>query len=132
MLRLSHLWRTYPVGEEEIVALREVNLEIRDGDFMAIVGPSGSGKSTMLQIVGLLDRPSRGLVALDGLELSELDDAARTRLRLTTLGFVFQRFHLLNDLTAVENVAIPMEALGLPVDERFERAASLLKAVGLG
>jgi antimicrobial peptide resistance transport system ATP-binding protein len=132
MLSLSRVWRTYPVGEEEIVALRDVNLEIRDGDFMAIVGPSGSGKSTMLQIVGLLDRPTRGLVALDGRDLSELDDAARTRLRLTTLGFVFQRFHLLNDLTAIENVAVPMEALGLPVDERFERAAWLLKAVGLG
>src|SRR3954451_14935707 len=132
MLRLSHVWRTYPVGEEEIVALRDVNLEIRDGDFMAIVGPSGSGKSTMLQIVGLLDRPTRGVVELDGHDLDELDDAARTRLCLTTLGFVFQRFHLLNDLTAIENVTVPMEVLGLPVRERFERAAWLLKAVGLG
>jgi putative ABC transport system ATP-binding protein len=132
MLRISQVWRTYPVGEEEVVALRDVNLEIRDGDFMAIVGPSGSGKSTMLQIVGLLDRPTRGMVELDGDDLHDLDDAARTRLRLTTLGFVFQRFHLLNDLTAIENVAVPMEALGLPVQQRFERAASLLKAVGLG
>jgi putative ABC transport system ATP-binding protein len=132
MLRLSHVWRTYPVGEEEIVALREVNLEIRDGDFMAIIGPSGSGKSTMLQIVGLLDRPTRGVIELDDLNLDALDDAARTRLRLTTLGFVFQRFHLLNDLTAIENVAMPMEMLGLPVKERFERAAWLLKSVGLG
>src|SRR5829696_985192 len=132
MLRLSHVWRTYPVGEEEVVALRDVNLEIRDGDFMAIVGPSGSGKSTMLQIVGLLDRPTRGIVELDGHDLDELEDAGRTRLRLTTLGFVFQRFHLLNDLTAIENVAVPMEALGLPVSERFERAAWLLKSVGLG
>src|SRR3954467_6075502 len=132
MLRLSHVWRTHPVGETEVVALRDVNLEIRDGDFMAIVGPSGSGKSTLLQIVGLLDRPTRGIVALDGQDLDDLDDAARTRLRLTTLGFVFQRFHLLNDLTAIENVAVPMEALGLPVHERFERAAWLLKAVGLG
>jgi ABC-type lipoprotein export system ATPase subunit len=132
MLRLSHVWRTYPVGEEEVVALRDVNLEIRDGDFMAIVGPSGSGKSTMLQIVGLLDRPSRGVVELDGHDLHDLDDVARTRLRLTTLGFVFQRFHLLNDLTAIENVTVPMEALGLPTGERYDRAAWLLKAVGLG
>jgi putative ABC transport system ATP-binding protein len=132
MLRLSHVWRTYPVGDGEIVALRDVTLEVRDGDFMAIVGPSGSGKSTMLQIVGLLDRPTRGVVELDGQDLHDLDDAARTRLRLTTLGFVFQRFHLLNDLTAIENVAVPMEALGLTVKERFERAAWLLKAVGLG
>jgi ABC-type lipoprotein export system ATPase subunit/biotin carboxyl carrier protein len=132
MLRLQHVWRTYPVGDEEIVALRDVSMEIRDGDFMAIVGPSGSGKSTLLQIVGLLDRPTRGVVELDGHDLSEVSDEARTRLRLTTLGFVFQRFHLLNDLTAVENVAMPMEALGLPVRERFDRAAWLLKAVGLG
>jgi putative ABC transport system ATP-binding protein len=132
MLGLRHVWRTYPVGDEEIVALRDVSMEIRDGDFMAIVGPSGSGKSTLLQIVGLLDRPTRGVVELDGHDLSDLDDDARTRLRLTTLGFVFQRFHLLNDLTAIENVAVPMEALGLPVRERFDRAAWLLKAVGLG
>ena len=132
MLRLQHVWRTHPVGEQEVVALRDVSLEIRDGDFMAIVGPSGSGKSTLLQIVGLLDRPTAGLVQLDGHDLSTLDDAERTRLRLTTLGFVFQRFHLLNDLTAIENVAVPMEALGLAVGERFERAAWLLKAVGLG
>src|SRR3954468_12859152 len=132
MLRLSHVWRTYPVGEADVVALRDVNLEIRDADFMAIVGPSGSGKSTMLQIVGLLDRPTRGAVELDGHDLDALSDAERTRLRLTTLGFVFQRFHLLNDLTAIENVTVPMEVLGLPVRERFERAAWLLKAVGLG
>src|SRR5215217_4223414 len=100
MLRLNHVWRTHPIGEEEIVALRDVSLEIRDGDFMAIVGPSGSGKSTLLQIVGLLDRPSNGTVELDGQDLAELDDDERTRLRLTTLGFVFQRFHLLAELTA--------------------------------
>jgi ABC-type lipoprotein export system ATPase subunit len=132
MLRLRHVWRTHPIGDGEIVALRDVSLEIRDGDFMAIVGPSGSGKSTLLQLVGLLDRPTQGVVELDGRDLSEIPDGERTRLRLTTLGFVFQRFHLLNDLTAVENVAIPMEALGLPVRERFDRAARLLKAVGLG
>jgi ABC-type lipoprotein export system ATPase subunit/biotin carboxyl carrier protein len=132
MLRMSHVWRTYPVGDEEIVALQDVNLDIRDGDLMAIVGPSGSGKSTLLQIIGLLDRPTRGVVELDGRDLHDISDAERTRLRLTTLGFVFQRFHLLNDLTAIENVTVPMEALGLPPRERYERAAWLLKAVGLG
>jgi putative ABC transport system ATP-binding protein len=132
MLRLDQVWRTYPVGEQDVVALRDVNLEILDGDFMAIVGPSGSGKSTLLQIVGLLDRPTQGVVELDGQDLNDLDDDGRTRLRLTTLGFVFQRFHLLNDLTAIENVAVPMEALGLATRERYERAAWLLKAVGLG
>ncbi len=132
MLSLRHVWRIHPVGDEEVVALQDVNLEIRDGDFMAIVGPSGSGKSTMLQIIGLLDKPTRGVVELDGQDLNDVDDVARTRLRLTTLGFVFQRFHLLNDMSAIENVAIPMEALGVSVQERFDRAAWLLKAVGLG
>ncbi|MCC6179973.1 MAG: ATP-binding cassette domain-containing protein [Chloroflexi bacterium] len=132
MLRLRHVWRTYPVGESEVVALRDVSLDIHDGDFMAIVGPSGSGKSTLLQIVGLLDLPTRGVVELDGRDVAEIGDDERTRLRLTTLGFVFQRFHLLSDLTAIENVAVPLEAAGVPPRERFERAAWLLKAVGLG
>ena len=109
-----------------------MNLEIRDADFMAIVGPSGSGKSTLLQIIGLLDQPSRGVIEFDGRDLAALDDGARTRLRLTTLGFVFQRFHLLDDLPSIENVVLPMEILGLPTRERYDRAAWLLKAVGLG
>jgi putative ABC transport system ATP-binding protein len=110
-------------------------LRIGDGDFVAIRGPSGSGKSTLLQIVGLLDRPTSGVVLLDGRDLGDLGDAERTRLRLETIetiGFVFQRFHLLRELTAVENVALPMEAAGVPVRERYARAADLLTSVGLG
>ena len=131
MLRLDHVWREYQVGDGEVVALCDVSLRIDEGELVAIVGPSGSGKSTLLQILGLLDRPTRGSVELDGRELSDLNDAERTRLRLETLGFVFQRFHLLPDLTAIENVAVPLEAAGVPVGERFERAAWLLTAVGL-
>src|SRR5687767_15415424 len=112
MLQLQQVWRTYPVGDQEVVALRDVSLEIRDADFMSIVGPSGSGKSTLLQIVGLLDRPTSGQVLMNGVDLEDLTDQERTRLRLHALGFVFQRFHLLNDLTALENVALPMEAAG--------------------
>ena len=78
---------------------------IADGDFVAITGPSGSGKSTLLQIVGLLDRPTSGTISLDGQDLADLDDEERARLRLVTIGFIFQRFHLLNDMTALENVA---------------------------
>jgi putative ABC transport system ATP-binding protein len=132
MLRLERVWRIYPSGESQVVALADVTLEIREGDFMAIVGPSGSGKSTLLQLLGLLDRPSRGTVALDGHDLAALGDAARTRLRLEAIGFVFQRFHLLHDLTAIENVALPMEALGIGVAARYARAAALLASVGLG
>lgn len=132
MLKLTDVWRTYQVGDTEVVALQAVNLEIGEGDFLTIAGPSGSGKSTMLQIIGLLDRPTRGTVELDGRDLERLGDAARTALRLRTVGFVFQRFHLLRDLTAIENVALPMEAAGLAVEARYARAAGLLESVGLG
>ena len=132
MLELKNVWRTYGEGENEVVALRDVNLRIDDGEFVAIVGPSGSGKSTMLQIIGLLDRPTTGETLLDGKPLDDLSDSARTRLRLVTLGFVFQRFHLLPGVSAIENVVLPMEAAGVPVDERYARAAALLDSVGLG
>ena len=132
MLELKDVWRTYGEGENEVVALRDVNLRIDDGEFVAIVGPSGSGKSTLLQIIGLLDRPTTGATLLDGKPLDDLSDSARTRLRLLTLGFVFQRFHLLPGVSAIENVVLPMEAAGVPVDERYARAASLLDSVGLG
>ncbi len=132
MLALRGVWRTYPVGETEVVALQDVTLDIYPGDFLAIMGPSGSGKSTLLQMVGLLDRPTRGTITLDGQDVSTLTDDARTRLRLHTLGFVFQRFHLLRDLTAIENVALPMEAAGVAVQTRYDRAAMLLEMVGLG
>lgn len=131
MLYLDHVWRIYPSGAVAVVALADVTLAIRPGEFVAITGPSGSGKSTLLQIVGLLDRPSRGRVLLHGQDLSLLSDAARTRLRLEQIGFIFQRFHLLHDLTALENVALPMEALGVPTASRYARAAALLASVGL-
>jgi putative ABC transport system ATP-binding protein len=132
VLELRHVWRTYLDGDNEIVALRDVSLRIEDGEFVAIVGPSGSGKSTLLQIVGLLDRPTSGEVLLDGTPVEALSDSERTRLRLMTLGFVFQRFHLLPGVSAVENVVLPLEAAGVPVDERYARAAALLQSVGLG
>ena len=132
MLELKDVWRTYGEGENQVVALREVSLRIDDGEFVAIVGPSGSGKSTLLQIIGLLDRPTSGETLLDGTPLDDLADSARTRLRLLTLGFVFQRFHLLTGVSAIENVVLPMEAAGIPVDERYARAAELLESVGLG
>jgi putative ABC transport system ATP-binding protein len=97
-----------------------------------VVGPSGSGKSTFLQLMGLLDTPSAGTVRFDAQDVGSLGDAERTRIRLRSLGFVFQRFHLLRDVTAIENVALPMEALGLAPDERYARAAELLSGVGLG
>src|SRR5579885_542850 len=120
------------MGEAEVWALRGATLRIPDGDYLTIVGPSGSGKSTFLQIVGLLDRPTVGSVEMDGRDVGQLGDEERARLRLTTIGFVFQRFHLLRDLTAIENVALPMEAAGVAVQTRYDRAAMLLEMVGLG
>lgn len=131
MLDLRAVSRTYMVGGSEVWALRDATLGVADGDFLTIVGPSGSGKSTLLQIVGLLDRPSNGTVNLDGRDLDGLNDEQRARLRLVTIGFVFQRFHLLSDMTALENVALPMEAAGVPRSERYDRAALLLDQVGL-
>jgi ABC-type lipoprotein export system ATPase subunit len=124
--------RRYRMGEAEVWALRDATLRIPDGDYLAIVGPSGSGKSTLLQMVGLLDRPSQGTVELDGRDVGRLGDEERARLRLTTIGFVFQRFHLLADMTALENVALPMEAAGLGAEDRYARAGALLEQVGLG
>ncbi len=120
-LEMDHVWRTYHVGDEEVVALRDASVCIESGELVAVVGPSGSGKSTFLQLVGLLDTPSHGAVRFDGRDVGSLDDAERTRVRLESLGFVFQRFHLLHHLTALENVMLPMEAAGSGVDERFAR-----------
>jgi putative ABC transport system ATP-binding protein len=130
-VELDHVWRTYAVGEAEVVALRDATVRIQGGELVSVTGPSGSGKSTFLQLVGLLDTPSRGAIRFDGQDVGVLADAARTRIRLHTLGFVFQRFHLLNQLSALENVALPMEAAGVGPAERYARAAELLRLVGL-
>lgn len=131
MLDLSSVSRKYLVGDSDVWALRDATLHVADGDFVSIAGPSGSGKSTLLQIIGLLDRPTSGTVSLDGQDLASFDDEQRARLRLSTIGFIFQRFHLLSDMTALENVALPMEAAGVQADQRYDRASLLLDDVGL-
>jgi putative ABC transport system ATP-binding protein len=116
---------------EAVHALRGASLTVQPGEYVAIVGPSGSGKSTLLQIVGGIDAPSGGSVEILGTILQALDDRQLTRLRLTRLGFVFQRFHLLPVLTARENVELPMAEAGMKGPQRRARARELLQYVGL-
>jgi putative ABC transport system ATP-binding protein len=126
------LRKDYPMNGETVHALRGVSLRVDAGDYAAIVGPSGSGKSTLLQLLGGIDTPTAGAVELLGTRLDALSDRELTRLRLTSLGFVFQRFHLLPVLTARENVELPMAEAGVRGPERRVRARELLDYVGLG
>jgi putative ABC transport system ATP-binding protein len=126
------LRKDYPMNGETVHALRGVSLMVQPGEYVAIAGPSGSGKSTLLQLIGGIDVPSGGSVELLGTRLESLGDRELTRLRLTRLGFVFQRFHLLPVLTARENVELPMAEAGVRSGPRRDRARQLLEYVGLG
>ena len=131
MIQLRDLWRTYHVGDSDVHALRDVDLEIAKGDYLAVMGPSGSGKSTLLNILGCLDRPTSGSYTFNGRDVGEISDADRTKLRQTEIGFIFQFFHLLPRLTAQGNVELPMLFAGVSRAERRRRALDALEAVGL-
>ena len=124
--------KTFRTGDLEVPALRGLSLEVREGDFMALVGPSGSGKTTLLNLLGALDRPTRGEVVLLGRKLSTLGKSERARLRLEKLGFVFQAYNLVPVLTAAENVEFVLELQGMGASERRARALAVLKDLGLG
>ena len=132
MLIARELRKDYPMNGEAVHALRGASLTVQPGEYVAIVGPSGSGKSTLLQLVGGIDAPSGGSAEILGTRLETLSDRELTRLRLTRLGFVFQRFHLLPVLTARENVELPMAEAGMKGPRRRARARELLEYVGLG
>ncbi len=131
ILTARGLRKDYPMKGETVHALRGASLRIDAGEYVAIVGPSGSGKSTLLQLIGGIDTPSAGSVEVLGTPLATLTDRELTRLRLTKFGFIFQRFHLLPVLTALENVALPMAEAGIPAAVRWSRASELLAYVGL-
>jgi putative ABC transport system ATP-binding protein len=132
VLSVRDLARDYRMGGEDVHAVRGVSLEIAEGEYVALVGPSGCGKSTMLNLLGAIDRPSRGQVVIRGRDTSDMGDKEATAFRLRHVGFVFQRFYLMPTLSALENVLLPMAEAGVGKGEREARARELLAYVGLG
>jgi putative ABC transport system ATP-binding protein len=132
IIRLKDVEKTYLMDEVRVQALKNVDLDVKEKDFVAIMGPSGSGKSTMLHLIGCLDRPTSGKVFLNGTDISKLNDSELARLRGREIGFVFQTFNLYPTLTALENVELPMMIIEKKKKERNERALKLLEIVGLG
>ena len=132
MYELRGVSKTYGNGAAPVHAVREIDLQVGEGELVAIAGPSGSGKTTLLQLLSALDRATTGDVEFEGRDLGSLGDAELTQLRLETMGFVFQQFNLIPTLTAAQNVEAALAPARLPADERRERTAAALRSVGLG
>jgi putative ABC transport system ATP-binding protein len=132
IIRLEEVTRVYDLGKIQVPALQNVNLDVANGEFLAIVGPSGSGKSTMMNILGCLDRPTSGLYVLDGQPVDELSDDGLAFVRSRSIGFVFQSYNLLPRTSALENVATPLMYQGVGRKERLRRAQASLERLGLG
>lgn len=131
VIRTYDLWKSYVMGDQEIHAVSGVDVEIKRGEYVAIMGPSGSGKSTLMNLIGCLDTPSKGLYYLNGKLASEMEDDELARIRNKEIGFVFQTFNLLARASALHNVELPLIYAGVPAHERIERAREALKAVDL-
>jgi putative ABC transport system ATP-binding protein len=132
MIALQEITKVYQMGSQQVHALRGVSLEIRAGEYVAIMGPSGSGKSTLMNVLGCLDQPSSGHYHLDGRDVAALDDDRLARVRNRRIGFVFQQFNLLPRTPAIKQVALPLVYAGVGAGERRRRARAALEAVGLG
>ena len=132
IITLKDVWKTYTMGEVEVNALKGVSLNINQGDFLAITGSSGSGKSTMMNLVGCLDLPTKGNIHLDNKDISKLHESELAQIRGKKIGFIFQQFNLIPNLTALENVMLPLEFQDMAVEAARKRAADLLNIVGLG
>jgi putative ABC transport system ATP-binding protein len=132
MLEAKDVTKIYPLGGIEVKALDNINLRIERGDFLAILGPSGSGKSTLLNLLGALDRPTRGSITLDGIDLARLPDVELSKIRRYKIGFVFQFFNLIPTLSALENITIPMSPVEKNRSKIREKAKELLENIGLG
>jgi putative ABC transport system ATP-binding protein len=131
VISLNNIWREFQVGDETVHALKNVSLEINQGDYLALMGPSGSGKSTLLNILGCLDRPSRGTYILEGKDVTAMSENELSMIRRHRIGFVFQFFHLVPRLDAAGNVELPMIFAGIDRAERKQRVAKALQSVGL-
>ena len=132
LISLSGIQKRYELGEQVVYALRDINLQIQRGEYVALMGPSGSGKSTLMNIIGCLDTPTAGNYILNGKEVSRMTDSELSHIRNIEIGFVFQTFNLLSRLTALDNVALPLVYAGVSKKERTERAKAALNDVGLG
>lgn len=132
MINIKNVSRIYNIGNEKLTVLDDVSLTIEKGEFVAIVGPSGSGKSTLMNMIGGLDRPSKGAVIIEGEDISKLKDKKMSKFRNEKIGFVFQSFNLEATLTALENVMMPLMIAGKPEKEMKEKASSMLNSLGMG
>lgn len=131
MIELQNVSRTFTVGDQQVAALRDINMQLGEGEYLSIMGPSGSGKSTLLNLLGLLDRASAGTYLLDGGNVTDLSDEQQAHVRSQKIGFVFQSFHLVPRLTAAQNIELPMMLAGIPAEERKQRVAELIASYGL-
>ncbi|MBI2650833.1 ABC transporter ATP-binding protein [Candidatus Woesearchaeota archaeon] len=132
MIQLENVWKIYKMGNVEVNALQGLNLDIKEGEFVAIMGPSGSGKSTAVNMIGCLDVPTKGKITLENHDISKLSESELAQIRGRKIGFIFQQFNLIPTLTALENVMLPMIFQGVGENERMEKATKLLELVGLG
>jgi putative ABC transport system ATP-binding protein len=132
MIRLENISKTYQTDKVETLALRDINLHVKKGEFVSIMGPSGCGKSTLLNLIGLLDKPGTGSISVGGLPVRSYRDKDVAKLRNQTFGFIFQSFHLINDLHVIDNVELPLLYRNVSSAERRRRAREALEKVGLG
>lgn len=131
IIELQNVFKTYLKGEVRVPALKGINLKIVRGEFISIMGPSGSGKSTLMNIIGCLDKPTKGKVFLSGIDTSKLDENEIAQIRGKKIGFVFQQFNLINSLDAMKNIMLPMVFQSVPLNKRKQKARDLLERVGL-
>lgn len=132
VLNLQHIYKDYYQEKLEVPVLKDINFTVEEGEYVAIMGPSGSGKTTLMNIIGCLDKPTSGVYELEGQDVQKLNDKELSDLRLRSIGFVFQSFHLMPRETALENVALPLSYTNSKKKERIERATKALEKVGLG